>query len=329
MSNEPQGEPRAEPQRGRVLLTGASGFVGGHILRALVRRGWHVACPVRSRAKLLARVSGVPDSSFTPYAGDIFSDALPSAAGEATACIHLVGIILERALRGQTFERVHVEGTRRVLAVASQAGIRRFVHMSTLGTRANAVSRAHQTKFAAEELVRSSGLDFTIFRPSVIHGPDGEFVRDLLVRMLRRPLPPFLPYFGDGRKHLQPVFVEDVARVFAEALDRPETIGQTYALGGAEALDWVELWRFVQMTVPAAHRWKPAVGLPVWVAEAIGRLGDGVDRRLGWRLGIPFNTAQVQMSQEDNTCSVEAAEQAFGQHFRGFRESFAGYASGL
>ncbi|MBU0640370.1 MAG: NAD(P)H-binding protein [Planctomycetes bacterium] len=313
----------------RVLVTGAAGFVGRQVVRELVARGMTAVCLVRDRPRFETKTASLDARQLVLHTGDLFSAALPAAADGADACIHLVGIIMEHARRGQTFERVHEEGTRRVIEVLQASGVQRLVHMSALGSVADAPSRYHRTKHAAEQAVRASGLCYTIFQPSLIHGPDGEFIRDLFVPALRRVLPPFLPYFGDGRACLQPVLVDELARVVVAALAAPAAAGRTFALGGAEALSWRELWEVGRALVPGARRWKPKCGLPVWLARLLGGLGDALDRRLGWRAGIPFNLAQVQMSCADNVCAADEAEQVFGVRLRGFRETLAEYAPRL
>src|SRR5207249_271971 len=106
------------------------------------------------------------------------------------AVIHLVGIIMERPAKGSTFPLIHVEGTKAVVDAAKAAGVSRYLHMSALGTRPDAVSEYHKTKYAAEQYVQHSGLDWTIFRPSLIHGPKGEFMR-MEAKWARKRAAPF------------------------------------------------------------------------------------------------------------------------------------------
>jgi len=157
----------------KVALPGASGFVGrhglarlqesGHAVRTLVRTPGNIAAPESITAAGVAEIVGDLDKP----------EALRELVAGADAVIHLVGIIRERPRRGQTFQRVHIEGTQNLLRAARAAGVRRWVHMSALGTRPEAASRYHQTKYAAEQVVRASGLEWTIFQPSLLHGPDG------------------------------------------------------------------------------------------------------------------------------------------------------------
>ena len=306
---------------GRVLLTGASGFVGSAVLRALRERG-HVIHALVNR-----RTVESSDPDVRQVRGGLFdARALEEAAEGCDAAIHLVGIIAERPKDGVTFERIHVEGTRNVLAACARAGVTRYIQMSALGTRPDAVSDYHRTKWRAEELVRGSGLDWTVIRPSMIHGPDGEFMQ-MEARWAKGKAPPFLvmPYFGRGMLGLggagllQPVHVEDVARAIADALDRPATIGRTYELGGAERLTWPELHRASSEAITGRPR--PTAAMPAWVAMLLTRVMPGSM--------LPFNRDQVIMSQEENTCDLSAFEADFGWRPRGFRETIGAYADQL
>jgi uncharacterized protein YbjT (DUF2867 family) len=318
----------------RVLVTGATGFVGRAVLRELVSRGHKAVCLVRDRDRLMAQARELPGDRYEAVHGDLFdADALAEAASGAEACVHLVGIIQENRLRGQTFERVHLHGTQAVVEACKAAGVRRLAHMSALGTRPGAASEYHRTKWAAEVMVRDSGLDWTIFRPSIIHGPDGEFMRMMKLFACRATVPvlgilpapfPVMPYFGDGQGRLQPVSVKDVAHCFVAALSKPETIGRTFDLGGPEAMTWKELYRVCRDTIPGALRWKPMVGQPVWAAKLMARTLMKLPLLPAM---LRFNEDQVAMSQEDSTCDAGAVEQAFGIRLRDYRRELADYAA--
>jgi len=201
--------------------------------------------------------------------------------------------------------------------------------MSALGTRPNAVSKYHRTKWEAEEFVRKSGLEWTIFRPSIIHGPDGEFMQ-LMKRFMCGILPPVIPYFGSGQAKLQPVSVKDVACCFVESLLKSETIGQTISLGGPRTFSWIELYEACRALIPCAKKWKPLVSQPVPLAKAAAILSapvlaivESVIKSAGL---FRFDVGQVQMSQEDSTCDPAVAEQLFGISMRDFEQELAGYA---
>jgi NADH dehydrogenase len=218
------------------------------------------------------------------------------------AVIHLVGIIGE--IGDQTFERVHLEGTRQVLEAALACGVRRIVHMSALGTRPEAVSRYHQTKWAAEEAVRSSGLDWTVFRPSLIYGPGDGFV-NLFAGMSRWS--PVLPVIGRGTSLLQPVSVDCVARAFARALDSKAAVHQTYDLCGFDRLNLPQILqtllqitrrRRVIVRIPRALAWYPTAVLE-WIFPRV------------LRRPAPLSRDQILMLEEDNIGNPEAAERDF------------------
>lgn len=274
------------------MITGASGFVGTSVVAAALERGWRVSALLRSPR------AGAVDSRVAVTAGDL-SDAaaVRRAADGCDAVIHLVGIIAERPAAGVTFQRVHVEGTRAAVEAARSAGARRFVHMSALGTRADAVSEYHKTKWQSEEIVRTSELNWTIFRPSMIHGPRGEFMRQTAAWARKKAMPfVAMPYFGRGALGmggaglLQPVYVEDVARAFVDALDRAAAIGKTYALGGPDRFTWPQFYEVVARAVVGKRR--ATLPIPAWYARMLTRV---VPAAL-----LPFNRDQVIMSQEDN-----------------------------
>ena len=154
----------------RVFVTGGTGFVGRAVIQALRAEGYAVRCLVRRGSERDLRGFGAIER----VEGDVMArQSLDDGMTGCDAVVHLVGIIHERPAIGSTFERVHLQGTQNVLDAAAAAGARRYVHMSALGSRPGARSRYHQTKWAAEEAVRSSPLPWTIFRPSIIDGRGG------------------------------------------------------------------------------------------------------------------------------------------------------------
>ena len=284
----------------RVLITGATGFVGRAVCEAVVREGHSVRGMARgSRSQALE----TPDAGMDWFRGSVLSpEDLRRALQGCDAVIHLVGIIGE--IGDQTFERVHQEGTLRVVEAALSSGVRRMIHMSALGTRPAAVSRYHQTKWAAEEAVRGSGLDWTVFRPSVIYGPGDGFV-NLFARMSRWS--PVLPVIGRGTALLQPVSVDGVARAFARALDSKAAVCQTYDLCGPDRLT---LPQVLQAILWATRRRRMMVRIPravAWYPTAI------LEQLFPWilRRPAPLSRDQILMLEEDNVGNPDAAEREF------------------
>jgi NADH dehydrogenase len=305
----------------RVFVTGASGFVGSAVVRELVGRSFAVSALVRG--KKLPEIAG----DIREIRGDL-SDAavLDEGLHDCAAVIHLVGIIMENPGKGVTFQSVHIEGTRGILDAARRAGVRRYIHMSALGTRAGAFSEYHKTKWQAEELVRESGLDVTIIRPSMIHGPDGAFMK-MEAKWARKQSPPFLfmPYFGAGLLGLggagliQPVYVKDVARAFVDAIANPKMAGKTCEIGGSEQLTWPEMHKAIARALVGKNR--ATMAIPVWYAKLIAAIFP--------QAALPFNRDQVIMSQEDNTCDLTEFTADFGWEPVGFESALGEYAYSL
>ncbi len=230
------------------------------------------------------------------------------------AVIHLVGIISE--VGDQTFERIHVEGTRRVLAAARATGVGRVVHMSAMGARENAVAWYHQTKWAAEELVRHSGLTWTILRPSLIYGP-GDGVVSLFEAISR--FSPVVPVIGSGRNLIQPVAVEDVARTFVQSLTLASVEGQTLEVGGPDRL---EFRRLVEDILEGLHRRRCLISLPVGLARLQAMLLEFLYPAL-LRQAPPLNCDQILMLAEDNVAEASATWREFGFEPIGWKAGLA------
>lgn len=311
---------------GRILVTGGTGFVGRYVVRELLSVGYTPVCLVRDPERMLELLGPDLGARAEMVRGTLSAPAsIIRAAEGCAAVIHLVGIIMERRLLDQTFQRIHVEGTRHVVSAAARLGIRRYVHMSALGARPEAPSRYHQTKWTAEQIVRSAGLDWTFFRPSLIHGYDGEFMQMMKFFATSKVRQPFMPYFGSGTARVQPVDVRDVAACFVKALGLPATIGQVYELGGPERLTWRELYDVCALAITGRRRLKLSVPVPA------ARLAARTIVPLLPSLLVPFkfDEGQVLMSQEDSTCDTRPVEAMFGIRLRDFRTELARYVDRL
>jgi NADH dehydrogenase len=290
-----------------VLVTGGTGFIGPRVCRALLARGWMPRLLVRegSEGKLpldirrRCRISG----------GDITDqESVINAAQSTDAIINLVGIIREFPEKGITFERLHVEGTRNVIAAANVWKIRRIAHMSALGALAGSPVAYFDSKGRAEGLVRESGLDWTLFRPSIVFGEGDKFISMLSDIVSRAP---FVPIPGDGRYELQPVWVGDVARGFAECLTKKESIGRSFDVGGLERFTYDSLLDEIGASVERSHVRK--VHVPLSLVRAGTRLLSRFDR-------YPMSPGMLSMLTAGSTCDPADFQAVFGSHLVSLRE---------
>lgn len=269
----------------RVFLAGGTGFVGGHVTRALLERGHSVRMLVHQRG------AGEKPAGVEEVIGDATDlSSFAEAVRGCDATINLIGIIREFPGRGVTFQRLHVEATRNVLAAAKEAGVRRHLQMSALGVGSGSRARYFTTKLQAELDVRASGLDYTIFRPSIVFGPKDGFV-NMLAGYIRNF--PVLPVIGDGMYELQPIAADDVARCFAEALEMPETVGQTYDLCGPDRMTYLEILDTVARAL--GRKSVPKIKNPLSLMRLVVPLFEGFSF-------FPVTSDQIAMLVQGSTC---------------------------
>ena len=303
----------------KILVTGGTGFVGTYVVNRLLQEGHAVAVLARSAEKTRNRYSRPVETAV----GDVLDPAsLDAALHGRDAIVHLVGIIDERG--DQTFDRVHREAVENVLAAAQKAGVRRLLHMSAMGSSADSPSEYGRTKAAGEAAVRASGnrLEWTIFRPSIIFGPGDGFVS--LLAPIVRGNPGFIPVIGNGLTKFQPVSVHDVARVFAASLAKPETIRQTYEVGGPEVFTLNEIYREIAAAVGKPG--KPLLHLPLWYGRLLARFFEWLSRR-GLFRHPPLTRDQLRSLSRDNAADTSATVAVFGADWRRFGPGIREYLS--
>ena len=227
----------------RVAITGGTGFVGRHLARELVAKG--------HEAVLVARGEDMRDESIYKLAGTNFfasdlSDAqqLRRAFSGCDAVAHCAGI--NREIGTQTYERVHIEGTRNVVAAAQQAGVRKLVLLSFLRARPNCGSAYHESKWAAEEIVRGSGLDYTVFKAGVIYGR-GDHMLDHLSHALYTF--PVFGLVGMKEKPIRPLAVEDLVAAILASFQDARLSNRTLSITGPEEIALSEAVRRVATVV--------------------------------------------------------------------------------
>jgi uncharacterized protein YbjT (DUF2867 family) len=259
----------------RILLTGASGYLGGAVRPALEAAGHEV--------RPLPR----------PAADIVTGRGLDEACASCAAAVHLVG-----ALRGSAaqLEALHFRGTVNLCQAARRAGVRRLLYVSAAGAAADGATAYQRTKWRAEEAVRASGLEWTIIRPTVVFGPGGPGQN--LVRQLAGILraAPVMPVFGDGRYLLQPIFSGNLADGIARALEAAP--GRTYDAGGPERLPYLEVLRRIAAAMRRPFR---PLHLPLGLVRVMVRVP-----------GFPLGPDELTMLLAGNVCDGSAFFRDFG-----------------
>ncbi|TML15958.1 MAG: NAD-dependent epimerase/dehydratase family protein [Actinobacteria bacterium] len=280
-----------------ILVTGGTGFVGGHVVHELRRRDLPVRCLVRD-ARKASRLSGW---GCDLAEGDVTDAAsLARAVAGTETVIHLVAI---RQGKEEQFRRIMVDGTRDLLRAANDAGVQRFVHMSALGTTEQTKDLVpyYGAKWGMEQLVQAAGIPFVIFRPSFVFGSDGGILPTFL-KLAR--LTPVTPIIGSGRQRIQPIWADDVASYFGETVERDDVTGRTFELGGPDVVTWNEFWERLKR---ARGMRRPSVHVPV----ALMKVNALLTERLPG--DIPLTRDLLKMLEHgDNTVSNDEAVRTFG-----------------
>jgi nucleoside-diphosphate-sugar epimerase len=292
----------------KVFLTGATGFVGQEILRHVLDAGHQVRTLVRFPSKFDEH------PKLETVVGDVTeSESLQGKLADCDAVIHLVGIIREFPARNITFQKLHTEATRNMLRAAKEQKVPRFLQMSANGTRADALTGYHKTKWEAEQWVRQSELDWTIFRPSLIFGPRDQFV-NMLADLIRKL--PVVPVMGDGKYRLQPVSIKDVAAGFVNALTTSESIGRTFYCGGPQAYSYDEILDMIGAAIGKSAVYK--LHLPLLLMKPLIRLLQSIPQ-------FPMTRDQLQMLREENICDPSEWRQTLHLEIKDFASGIAEY----
>ncbi|MBZ0185073.1 MAG: NAD(P)H-binding protein, partial [Candidatus Obscuribacterales bacterium] len=207
-----------------IAITGGTGFLGGHFIRYLVNRNHFPTVIARGVSRRAETIRRIPNINFMPIPLNDDSK-LFQAFKNCEAVAHLAGINRESE-RGD-FKEVHVESTLRVIHAARKAGIKKILYVSYLKARPGCFSKYHESKWEAEELIRKSGLNYTILKPGMIFGPD-----DHMITKIARVLDnyPFFAPLGIIEPKIRPVAVEDMLKIMAASLLENRLSGKTVAV---------------------------------------------------------------------------------------------------
>ena len=222
--------PLSADRKRPVLVTGAAGMVGTHTCRELSKNGWQVRALIRDPAKAAMALGQLPVEF---RVGDVRdATTLRSSLSGCGAVIHLAAIAIEK--KGESYRESNTAATERIISAARGENVHRIIFMSQNGADSRSPYPFLRSKGVAQDSVKTSGLRWTVLRPSVIFGPEDQFV-NVLGRLIRLT-PKIFPLPGGGNARFQPIAADDVARVVRLTLEKKETVHQSYDLGGAVPL---------------------------------------------------------------------------------------------
>lgn len=278
----------------KVFVTGGTGFLGQSVCRSLARAGHQIYALTRDSSRI--RQKGV--EAVVGNLADV--TRWEEALKVCDACVHMVGILREQRSAGQSFERIHYQGTVDIVKACSRNGVQRFIHLSANGVEKGLDTPYMRTKALAEQAVQSSGLDWTILRPSLIYA--GESNQQNFVSTIQGNLDalPMFPYFGDGSYRMSPVSAKEVGDSVVAALAQSSSIKKIYHLCGNETYTYKALLHLINEV--GKYRCK-FFGVPLWLATSAGNV-------LGSIPGFPITGDMVKMLAAGNASPVNALTQA-------------------
>lgn len=280
-----------------ILVTGGTGLVGSHLVRALVEKGYAVRCLLRAPQK----AGKVLPAEVELFWGEINDPELVREACQGVdQVIHLVAIIREQG--NDTFERINVEGTLNLVIAAGQAGVKQFIHMSALGACDDARYKYAYSKWRGEETVRQSGLSWTILRPSIVYGRGFNFFNRMqqALKMFPKPL---VPVPGRGDTLFQPIAVEDVVNCLVQVCDNPSMLERIIEIGGPEHLSYVQMLDTF-LACLGEKRYQLHVPMPL-MRLAVLLMG------IVWQ-NPPVTAIELKQLDMDNITAINAVADTFG-----------------
>jgi NADH dehydrogenase len=252
-----------------LLVAGGTGFVGAAATRELLRRGESVAVLGRQASRIRAKFGDTVEAREADVTrpGEAL-DAAMRGVDVLISSVQFPNSPIENKSKGWTFEEVDYKGTVNQVDAAKRAGVRRLVYVSAVGAAPDGEHHWFRLKWQAEEAVRNSGLEWVIVRPTWVYGPEDDALNRILG--LTKYFP-FLPTFGSGRHAMQPVFIDDVGRVVADAALKPEAANRLFELGGPEVMTMDDIFN---TALDVMGKRRPILHQPVIAGKVFGAAGS-------------------------------------------------------
>ena len=287
-----------------ILVTGASGFVGSHLVPALLEAGHRVTALARTPAsgtRVLQRLAPAQRDAVTIRRGDVTApDSLPAAFESVDAVVHLVAIPRDWK-GGAELLRVNTEGTRNVVTAARAAGVRRFVHQGALGVVDDPRLHYASSKAKGEAIVADSDLDWTILKPSILWGERDGFFN--IIAGLVRISPGVVPVPAGARSRYQPMWIGDHAAIVARVVDDPQASGRVHELGGPRYWTYREM---VEEVLRGMNARRAILPMPQPLIRLVARSAETV------RVPFPVATDQLRQLSFDNITALDSVRASFG-----------------
>lgn len=283
-----------------ILITGATGYIGRHLVVRLVAQGERPRCLVRDTQRAASilpadKVEFVQGNTTQP-------DSLGAAMRGVDTVVHAAFLTADRKQSaGNHYQETNVQGTANVIKAAQDAGVKRIIEMSGLGTKPDKPGSYMQGRYLAEKMLKESGLDWTIIQPSVLFGKDAPFIKGLSNLIHTAPV---VPLIGGGKIMFQPIYVEDVVTVVIKVLDDPaRTAGKTYTIGGPEYYSFTQI---IDALLRAMHKTRIKVYAPTPLVGIGAALMEAVLPK------PPLTRAAMTLFSFDNTTDLDSVERDFG-----------------
>ena len=283
-----------------ILITGTTGYIGRHLVARLVAQGERPRCLVRdiNRAKRLLpadKVELVQGATTSPV-------SLDAAVQGIDTIVHAAFLTADRKQStGNEYQKTNVHGTANLIKAAKNAGVKRIIEISGLGTKPDKPGSYMQGRYLAEKMLKESGLDWTIIQPSVLFGKDAPFIKGLtdLIRSA-----PVVPLIGGGKTKFQPIYVEDVVTVIIKVLEDPErTSGKTYTIGGPAYYSFSQV---IDILLDTMHKTRIKAPAPTTLVCVGALMMEAVLPK------PPFTKAAMALFSFDNTTDLQGVKRDFG-----------------